>query len=93
VNSVPGVDDPLEFEDFKTEIDTHGGFYFKLARDITDFNMECKEACTEEANFLREVKANFGTGRFEPEQDAYFPQLVQMAIIPDLELKFDPSKH
>jgi hypothetical protein len=46
VNSMPGVGVPLEFEDFKMEIDTHGGFYFKLARDITDFDMECHEAST-----------------------------------------------
>jgi hypothetical protein len=59
VNYVPGIDDPLEFEDFKTEIDAHRGFYFELARDITDFDMECKEACTKEANFLREVKVNW----------------------------------
>lgn len=92
VNSSPGVDDPLEFEDFKTEIDTRGGFYFELAKDITDFDTECQEARTKEVNFLSEVKANLGTGRFEPEREEYFAQLVQTAIIPDLEFKYDPSK-
>jgi hypothetical protein len=43
-NPAEGVDDPLDFEDFKHEIDSCGGYMLDYAKDMVDFERELIKA-------------------------------------------------
>src|ERR1700742_783028 len=91
-NGIDGAEDniPLEYDEFKTHIDTRGGYYqssnviisefeanLLTARDYTEIEKQCIW------NIAKEKKQD------PPESTL---QLVNVPVIPDLALKFDPDK-
>ena len=83
---------PLEFDEFKDDIDTRGG-YFQEARNIDDFMLELREACEEEGklkNSFLELKERIKDIQVINPVIAQFINGQEM--IPDLELKYDPER-
>lgn len=52
-----GDDDPLEFEDYKSEIDTRGGYYTQLAKSVEDFEDDMDIAQAKELALVSEMKS------------------------------------
>jgi hypothetical protein len=91
VNPHKGVDDPLDFEEFKHDIDTRGGYLAKIALDTSDFEEDLGRAQYEVADFADSIKQNMSTGKFRPEQERFFEQMINNSEIPEEDLGFNPD--
>ena len=91
VNPYEGVDNPLDFEDFKHDIDTRGGYLNAVALDISDFEEDLTQAQYEAADFTDTIKQNMSTGRFGPERERFFEQMINTSEIPEGKLRFNPD--
>lgn len=85
-------DEPLDFESFKHDIDTRGGYIQILAHSIVDFKVELNCVCTE-SDIVKDSIGNWmKQGMINPAQVKYLAQLVNVEVIPNLEERFDPKK-
>lgn len=92
INPEAGIDDPLEFDDFKKDIDSRGGYIQKLALDVADFEEDCAAAQLHEAGFIGHLKTHKGSGKYGAQQLEYFEQLISTTLIPEENFRYDPEK-
>jgi Integrase zinc binding domain/RNase H-like domain found in reverse transcriptase len=91
-NEVPGAENfiPLDFESFKHGIDTRGGYYQKYSEIIDAFERDLLQA----RDYTELEKYNLITVLKDELQNPteVIDQFVNLPVLPDMELKFDPSR-
>ena len=89
-----GVEPPLEYDKFKNEIDTRGGYLQKLAESISCFEHEIVQAVnrrqTEGALMLKQLKQK--SGSLKDQDYEQLLQFVNQMLLPDkAEIEVDES--
>lgn len=82
---------PLDFEEFKDDIDTRGG-YLQEARCIEDFQKEIHEGQEEDFRVRAKLRQTVEDKLINLDNYPVLAQLLSEPVIPDLELKYDPEK-
>ena len=86
-------DPPLDFEEFKDQIDTHGGYVLSLALSVDDFFDEIDREEALNANFAEDVKQKIENDDDDlvcsKEQKNFLRTLVVSTLILDLRARYD----
>lgn len=90
-NPFEGIDDPLDFEDFKHDIDTRGGYLLEVATEIKDFEDELWEARNDAVNYVDKLSETCCTAKLEKERAEYYQCLMSTSVIPELEMRYNPD--
>lgn len=91
INPYDGVDDPLDFDDFKYDIDTRGGYFHGIATCIADFEDDLVTAREDTLQFVDKIKEHLSSGRLGKGREEFFQQLINTSVIPELEMRYDPD--
>ena len=88
-----GGDPPLDFEEFKDQIDTRGGYVLSLALSVDDFFDEIDREEALNANFAEGVKNKIENDDdhlvCSKEQKDFLRTFVVSTLIPDLRARYD----
>ena len=88
-----GGDPPLDFEEFKDQIDTRGGYVLSLALSVDDFFDEIDREEVLNANFAEGVKKKIENDDdhlvCSKEQKDFLRTFVVSTLIPDLRARYD----
>lgn len=88
----PGeTEEPLEFDDFKNDIDTRGG-YLQEARSIDDFMQEVVEATEEQGRIKESMRQLIAKSDNYLDNNLVVDQFLSEPIIPSEDLKYDPEQ-
>ncbi|EDR07195.1 uncharacterized protein LACBIDRAFT_328209 [Laccaria bicolor S238N-H82] len=88
-----GGSPPLDFEDFKDQIDTHGGYVLSLALSIDDFydELDREEAMSEQfaESIKQKIENDDDNLTCSEEQKDFLRTFVVSTLIPDLRARYD----
>jgi len=91
-----GGDPPLEFERFKDQIDSQGGYILQLAQDISDFQDELDREVALNENIVKRVKEKIDNDpehkESSCEQKDFLRTFLVSTLIPGLEARYDEQK-
>lgn len=87
---------PLEFESFKDQIDSRGGYVQQLVLDISDFQDELDREIASNENFVKTVKERIDkdpdNNESSSEQKDFRRTFILSTLIPGLETRYDEQK-
>ncbi|KIJ93834.1 hypothetical protein K443DRAFT_12560 [Laccaria amethystina LaAM-08-1] len=89
-------DPPLDFESFKDQIDSRGGYVQQLALDISDFQDELDREIALNENIAKTVKERIDKDpdhkESSKEQKDFLQTFLLSTLIPGLETRYDEQK-
>jgi hypothetical protein len=89
-------DPPLDFESFKDQIDSRGGYVQQLALDISDFQDELDREIALNENIAKTVKERIDKdpdhNESSKEQKDFLQTFLLSTLIPGLETRYDEQK-
>ena len=91
-----GGDPPLDFESFKDQIDSRGGYILQLAQDISDFQDELDREVSLNEKIVKTVKEKIDNDpehkESSCEQKDFLRTFLVSTLIPGLEARYDEQK-
>jgi hypothetical protein len=91
LNPSEGIDNPLEFEDYKADIDTRGGYILEVACDVSDFEDDLGEKFEEVNNLVFQLQEQISNGLVAGDQLYCVEHWLNTAVVPDWKLRYDPD--